>query len=56
MSEGPQGRTLTFERDSAPVDPSRIEIAFIALTGAKESGRRSKFRLERVSWSKTKNE
>ena len=48
----PQGRTLLFERDSPSTGPSQIEIAFIALTDAKASGGRSKFRLERVTWSK----
>lgn len=51
-----EGRTLIFERDSPPPDPSRIEVAFIALPSAKESGRKSKFRLERVSWSETTDE
>jgi hypothetical protein len=56
MSESPQGRILTFKRASPPVDSSRIEVAFITLTSAQESGRGSKFRLERVSWSKAKDQ
>ena len=51
-STTPQGRTLVFERDSPSTGPSQIEIAFIALTDAKASGGRSKFRLQRVTWSK----
>jgi hypothetical protein len=54
MAEGPQGRILTFKRGSPPVDQAQIEIAFIALPSAKKG--KSKFRLERVSWRKTKDE
>jgi hypothetical protein len=55
-AERPRGRILTFKRHAPPVDPSRIEVAFIALSSAKDSGHKSKFRLERVSWSKKKDE
>ena len=48
--ETPAGRTLTFTRASTIADPARIEIAFLALTNAKQSSRRSKFQLQRVRW------
>ena len=46
--ESTGGRRLTFMRPSRPAVQSRIEVAFIALTGAEESLAPSKFRLERV--------
>ena len=45
-----ENRSLTFTRSSKPVDPSRIEIAFIAMTSAEKSLSGSKFYLERVRW------
>ena len=48
--ETAKGRMLTFTRSSQVTDPSRIEIAFVALTNAKRSSSRSKFQLQRVRW------
>ena len=45
-----EGRTLTFTRSSRIDDPSRIQIAFIALTNPNDSAGGSKFRLQRVRW------
>ena len=46
----PEGRKLTFTRSSKIADQSQIEIAFIALTNAKNSAQASDFKLQRVRW------
>ena len=46
----PEGRKLTFTRSSKITDQSQIEIAFIALTNAKNSAQASDFKLQRVRW------
>jgi hypothetical protein len=45
-----ESRILTFTRSSKTIDPSHIEIAFIAMTRAEKSLRGSKFYLRGVRW------